>query len=77
MVKLKILVHLSLEQETPQMRYHYPLIQIQTFIVVKSISGVTQATVAPWAGSSGGGLQYDLPYSIPYLEKNGYLIKVR
>ncbi|MCQ1530214.1 TNT domain-containing protein, partial [Lutispora saccharofermentans] len=42
--------------------------------VVKPIPGVTQSTVAPWGGSTGLGLQYELPMPIQELIKQGYII---
>ncbi len=42
--------------------------------VVKTIPGVTQSTVAPWGGSTGLGLQYELPMPIQDLIKQGYLV---
>lgn len=36
----------------------------QEFEVIKEILGTVQAEIAPWGGSAGGGLQYELPMPI-------------
>ena len=43
------------------------------FKVLKDISNVIESEVAPWAGSQGGGIQYQLPDTINDLIMNGYL----
>ena len=42
--------------------------------VVKPIPGVIQSTVAPWGGSTGLGLQYQLPMPIQWYLDNKYLV---
>lgn len=44
------------------------------FEVIKPIPDTIQAEIAPWGGSSGGGLQYELPMSIRELLQNEYII---
>ena len=44
------------------------------FEVIKEISGTIQAEIAPWGGSAGGGLQYELPKPIIQLIKEGYIV---
>ena len=46
------------------------------FIVTKPIPNVTQAEIAPWGDSPGGGIQYLLPRPIKELEAGGYLRKL-
>lgn len=46
----------------------------QEFEVIKEISGTIQAEIAPWGGSAGGGLQYELPKPILQLIKEGYIV---
>ena len=46
----------------------------QEFEVIKEISGTIQAEIAPWGGSAGGGLQYELPKPIIQLIKEGYIV---
>ncbi len=46
----------------------------QEFEVVKEIPDTIQAVVAPWGGSEGGGLQYELPKSILQLIREGYIV---
>ena len=41
--------------------------------VLKPIPGVTQSTVAPWGGSSGMGIQYQLPKPLEILRMEGYI----
>jgi len=41
--------------------------------VLKDIPGVTESIVAPWAGSTGGALQYQLPKTINQLIYEGYI----
>ena len=42
-------------------------------VVLKPIPGVIQSTVAPWGGSSGMGIQYQLPKSLEVLKAEGYI----
>ena len=44
------------------------------FEVIKEIPGTIQAEIAPWGGSAGGGLQYELPKPILQLIKEGYIV---
>lgn len=46
----------------------------QEFEVIKEIPETIQAEIAPWGGSSGGGLQYELPKPILQLIKEGYIV---
>ena len=46
----------------------------QEFEVIKEIPGTIQAEIAPWGGSVGGGLQYELPKPILQLIKEGYIV---
>ena len=46
----------------------------QEFEVIKEIPGTIQAEIAPWGGSAGGGLQYELPKPILQLIKEGYIV---
>ena len=46
------------------------------FIVTKPIPNVTQAEIAPWGDSPGGGIQYLLPRPIKELVADGYLRKL-
>lgn len=46
----------------------------QEFEVIKEIPGTIQAEIAPWGGSAGGGLQYELPKPILQLIKEGYVV---
>ena len=46
----------------------------QEFEVVKEIPKTIQSRVAPWGGSAGGGLQYELPMPILQLIKEGYIV---
>lgn len=46
----------------------------QEFEVIKEIPGTIQAKIAPWGGSTGGGLQYELPMPILQLIKGGYIV---
>ena len=46
----------------------------QEFEVIKEIPGTIQAVIAPWGGSAGGGLQYELPKPILQLIKEGYIV---
>ena len=46
------------------------------FKILKDIPNVKQSIVAPWGGSSGGGIQYQLPMPINELIKQGYLEKI-
>ena len=46
----------------------------QEFKVVKEIPGAIQAEIAPWGGSTGGGLQYELPMPILQLIREGYIV---
>ena len=46
----------------------------QEFEVIKEIPGTIQAEIAPWGGSTGGGLQYELPMPILQLIKEGYIV---
>ena len=46
----------------------------QEFEVVKNIPGTIQAEIAPWGGSVGGGLQYELPKPILQLIREGYIV---
>lgn len=46
----------------------------QEFEVVKEIPETIQAEIAPWGGSVGGGLQYELPKPILQLIKEGYIV---
>lgn len=46
----------------------------QEFVVVKKISEITQAEIAQWGDSDGGGLQYELPMPIKELIIKGYII---
>ena len=41
--------------------------------VLKPIPGVTQSIVAPWGGSAGGGIQYQLPKPLEVLRMEGYI----
>jgi len=41
--------------------------------VIKQIPNTVQSTVAPWGGSTGGGLQYQLPMPIQQLINDGYI----
>jgi hypothetical protein len=41
--------------------------------VLKPIPGVTQSIVAPWGGSSGMDIQYQLPKSLEILRMEGYI----
>lgn len=45
----------------------------QEYRVVRSIPGTVQSRIAPWGGSEGGGIQYDLPKPIQLLVEQGYL----
>jgi hypothetical protein len=45
----------------------------QEFEVLKPIPGVTKSIVAPWGGSTGGGIQFRLPMTIKDLIKKGYI----
>ena len=47
-----------------------------TYEVIKPIPNTVQSTIRDWGGSSGGGIQYDVPQPIRWLLYNGYL-KVR
>ena len=44
--------------------------------VVKPIPNVTQAIIAPWGGSSGGGIQFKLSLTIQELLDGGYIIEL-
>lgn len=44
-----------------------------TYEVIKPIPNTVQSTISDWGGSSGGGIQYDVPYPIVWLLDNGYL----
>ncbi|MDE7352033.1 MAG: TNT domain-containing protein [Acetatifactor sp.] len=46
----------------------------QEFEVIKEIPGTIQAEIAPWGGSVGGGIQYELPLPIRQLIKEGYIV---
>ncbi|WP_189270153.1 TNT domain-containing protein [Pseudobutyrivibrio ruminis] len=46
----------------------------QEFEVIKEIPDTTQAVIAKWGGSDGGGLQYELPKPILQLIREGYLV---
>ena len=46
----------------------------QEFEVIKAIPDTKQSVVAPWGGSEGGGLQYELPKSILQLIREGYIV---
>ena len=46
----------------------------QEFVVVKPIPQTTRATIKAWGGSSGGGIQYELPMPIKQLIKEGYIV---
>ena len=46
----------------------------QEFEVVKEIPKTIQSRVAPWGGSAGGGLKYELPMPILQLIKEGYIV---
>ena len=46
----------------------------QEFIVIKEIVNVIQSEIASWAGSEGGGLQYELPMPILRLIEKGYIV---
>lgn len=45
------------------------------FIVRKPISETMSATIAPWGESEGGGIQYNLPHTIKWLKKEGYIME--
>lgn len=45
----------------------------QEFEVIKETPGTVQAEIAPWGGSVGGGLQYELPMPILPLIKRDIL----
>jgi hypothetical protein len=46
----------------------------QEFVVIKEIPNVLQSEIRAWAGSPGGGLQYELPDPILKLLREGYII---
>lgn len=46
----------------------------QEFKVIKDIPKTIQAEIAPWGGSAGGGLQYELSMPILQLIKEGYIV---
>lgn len=46
----------------------------QEFEVIREIPETIQAEIAPWGGSAGGGLQYELPMPILQLIKEGYIV---
>ncbi|MCI5822082.1 MAG: TNT domain-containing protein [Lachnospiraceae bacterium] len=46
----------------------------QEYEVIKEIPGTIQAEIAPWGGSAGGGVQYELPKPILQLIKEGYIV---
>jgi hypothetical protein len=45
--------------------------------IIKPIHGVTQSTIAPWGGTAGGGIQYQLPDTLLNLESSGYIHIIR
>ena len=45
----------------------------QEFIVVHEIPETMQSAIRAWAGSPGGGVQYELPAPILQLLKEGYI----
>ena len=47
----------------------------QEYVVIKPIPETISSVVAPWGGSPGGGIQYNLPHTLKWLIENGYLIK--
>ena len=46
----------------------------QEFVVMKEIPGTIKSEVAPWGGSPGGGIQYQLPMTIRQLIEEGYIV---
>gem|GEM_PF-5585350 len=46
----------------------------ETFIITREIPEVTQSIVSDWAGSKGGGIQYELPLPVRYYLDNGFII---
>ena len=46
----------------------------QEYVVVKPIPQAVQAKIAPWGGSAGGGTQYELPFPIKQLIRDGYIV---
>jgi len=45
----------------------------QEFLVLKPIPGTESSIVAPWGGSTGGGIQFLLPKPIAELISEGYI----
>ncbi len=46
----------------------------QEFVVIKEIPKTIQSLFAPWGGSPGGGLQYELPMPILQLIREGNIV---
>lgn len=45
----------------------------RVYKIVKPIANVRQGTIIPWFGKPGLGIQYELPYVVNDLKKEGYL----
>jgi len=43
-------------------------------VVVKPVPQVVRAEIAPWGGSAGGGIRYELPFPIKQLIKDKYIV---
>ncbi|MCZ7932225.1 hemagglutinin repeat-containing protein [Agrobacterium leguminum] len=48
-----------------------------TYEIVLPIPGVNSGIAAPWFGQPGGGVQYQLPFSIDYLIRNGFIVVIK
>lgn len=48
-----------------------------TYEIVLPIPGVNSGIAAPWFGQPGGGVQYQLPFSIDYLVRNGFIVVIK
>lgn len=59
---------LALPPNTDPSKYHL-------YEVLQEIPDTVQSVISDWGGSTGGGLQFDIPLPIKWLLDNAYLIE--